>query len=305
MALLTFLVCFVYYITDRKKTRLALMLCSLAYLLVIFGIYFPHLTRDGYRYMQPGGLFSNFTISYLYDTPDKRSVLIDSIAWYGFLPLFAPLSLLPALGDITHYFIFGHAVTGAQGLFEHYRIALASLLALPTIYTISRWKKLNTIYIAAYLLLFALFFQYYLHLPISYLTKSWFWHTPPSVKNINELIAYLPNDASVVTQNNITPHISHREDIFTLWPEKKTFKKASPCGQPTCNWFHWGGDPSYLIVDTAPDWDIRHLLANRDDYIDGLHNLQKAGIISVDKQINDAVLYRINRHPSHPSSAFR
>jgi hypothetical protein len=76
--------------------------------------------------------------------------------------------------------------------------------------------------------------QYYLYLPLSYLTKYWFWHQPSAVKTINFVKNnknnYLPKTALVVAQNNIFPHISHRDKIYSLYPEKKTFTKNSPCG---------------------------------------------------------------------------
>jgi hypothetical protein len=297
VASLTFLISLVYFIQTRSKLSLYLMAASLAYLFLIFGIYFPHLV-DGYRYANGGGLFSNIThVQSFYDTPDKQQVIFQTLAWFGFLPLLNPLFLIPAIGDLFNYFVVASHLKAAQGLFMHYRISLAPLMVWATIYTIVKYKWLNNKYIAIYLFFLAVLFQYTLHLPLSYLAKQWFWHEPVSVKNINEIITYLPKDASVVSQNNITPHISQRDLIFTLWPEKKGFPKNSPCGQPTCDWFRWAGKPEYLIVDSGPDWDIRHLLANREEYIAGLQNMEKSGVIKKYKQKDTATLYKIVKQP--------
>jgi len=297
MAFLTLLIGFIYFLIYRNRTAAYLVGLSLVYLFAIFYVYFPHFTHDGYRYMAKGGLFSDLNVSYYYDSFDKRSVIFYSVAWFGLLPLLAPLFLLPAFGDVTHYFIFGHLVTGAQGLFEHYRITLAPLLVLPTIIVISKYKRLNTKLVATYIIIFALIFQYVLHLPLSYLGKKWFWHEPEAVKNIQTIIKDLPKDASVVSQNNIIPHIAHRDQVFTLWPDKKNFTNNSPCGKLTCNWFRWAGKPEFLVVDTASDWDIRHLLANRPDFIDGLNNLKKQGIIKQYRQSGTTTLYKIIKIP--------
>jgi len=222
MALLTLLISFVYFIDYRTKTAIYLVGFSLLYLFAIFYIYFPHFTRDGYRYMSNKRSFTNLKLSYYYDTSDKRNVIFYSFAWFGFLSLLAPLFLLPAFGDLSHYFLFGD-LARAHGLFEQYRITLAPLLALATIIAISKYKWLNSKYLAVYVLALVLIFQYTLHLPVSYLTKGWFWHEPTSVNNINKIIKFIPVNASIVSQNNITPHISHRDEIFTLWPDKKTF----------------------------------------------------------------------------------
>lgn len=298
MALLTLLISFSYVISRKSKFALVLMVLSAVYLYAIFYIYFPHFTQDGYRFASKNGLLYGLKPEYFVDTGEKRQVIFASLAWFGFLPLFAPLFLIPAIGDLAHYFVLGHLVTTAQGFFMHYRIALASLLLLPTIIAISTYKALNKNSVALYILCCALFFQYTLHLPLSYLVKQWFWQQPASAKNINALIGHLPPHASVVSQNNITSHISHRDNIFTLYPEVANFSFAnSPCGKPTCDWFHWSGNPEFLIVDTSSDWDSRHLLADSKAYKAGLHNLESAGYIKVYKQIGESVLYKILKQP--------
>lgn len=294
MAFLTLVVSFVYFVSQRKKIAIGLMGASLTFLFLVFFIYFPYFTKDGYRYAGRGGLFSDLHLSYYYDTPEKRDTLWYSLAWFGFLPVLAPVFLLPSFGDITHYFLFGHRVTGAQGLFLHYRITLAPLLALPTILAVSKYKRLNTAFVSFYIVFCALVFQYLLHLPLSYPTKSWFWQTPGSVKNIIAVTTFLPANASVVAQDNIIPHIAHRDEIFLLWPEKKLFIKNSPCGQKVCNWFRWAGNPVYLLVDPSADWDVRTFLTDRESYRDGLINLEHAGVIKKYKRTEDAVLYTIS-----------
>ncbi len=297
IALLTGAVSFVYLLKRKDKFSLSLLLVSGVYLFSVFYIYFPHFTQDGYRYQEKGGLFSNLNTSYFYDTSDKRNTIFYSLAWFGFVPLLAPMFLLPALADITHYFIFAHTLGAAQGFFLHYRVSLAPLLILPTIIALSKFRKLNNKYIAIYFLLVAIFFQYYFHLPLSYLTKRWFWTEPASVKSINAAAQYLPANASIVAQNNITPHISHRDLIFTLYPSTKDFSANSPCKQKTCNWFRWAGNPEYLMVSTSTDWDSRGFLASREDFIKGLQNLEKSKFIKKYFQKGDTIIYKVQRKP--------
>jgi hypothetical protein len=230
------------------------------------------------------------------NSSEKRDVYLYSLLSYGFIPLLAPLYLLPALGNLASYFILGSSVTTAQGIFLHYRVELVPLLSWATIATIGKVKWLNTKYIAVYLVICALLVQYLLHLPLSYLTKSSFWHKPEGVDTINTVIQDIPDTASLVSQNNIIAHVNYRDKILTLWPTKKDFLQNSPCGVKTCNWFRWVDHPQYLIVDTSVEWDIRHLLANRDDYIDGLHNLEKAGVIKVYKREGTTTLYKVEKN---------
>lgn len=298
IGLLTFLTAFVFFIKDRRKLLLFFMGASVIYVSFIFFVYFPYIVQMKYLYANSGGLFSNLNPLTFFDTDEKRQVIWYSLLSFGFLPLLSPLSLLPVMGDLATYFVIANHLPGAQGLTGQYRVTLTPFLAWGTIMTISRFRMLNKWYIALYLLICTMLVQYILHQPLSYLTKSWFWTESPAVSNINTLIREdLPKTASVVSQNNITPHISHRDKIYTLYPEKKIFPKNSPCGLQICNWFGWYGTPEYLIVDTSSEWDARHLLTDRPLFLDGLKNLEKTHVISLYKQTGDATLYKVNQNP--------
>lgn len=299
IALYLFLISFIYFLKRRDKITIWLMLGAAAYLFFIFYIYFPRMIHFPYTYQNKAGLFSNLNPGDLFNTPEKIQAIKYALASFGFLPLLALGYLLPALAHFATYFVIASDLPGAQGLFGQYRITLAPLLAWATILTIAKHKKLNSPLIGIYLLFWIMFVQYVLHLPLSYLSKSWFWQEPPAVKNINLIKNHdLPETAAVVAQNNIIPHISHRDKIYELYPEKRSFLQPSPCGKPECNWFRWYNDPEFLFVDISSEWDIRHLLANRPDYIDGLANLEKAGVIQKYQQIGNAILYQVLRNPS-------
>lgn len=294
---ITFLISIVYFLQTRQKTGLYFAGVSLIYLAFIFGVYFPHFVSGGYRFANEGGLFSKLHPSLMYDTADKQQVYWYSLLSFGFLPLLSPLYLIPVLGNLASYFILGSNVSTAQGLFLQYRIGLTPLLAWGTIVSMSRFKILQTKYITIYLLTSVFLVQYLLHLPLSYLAKSWFWEKPSEVNDINTVITYIPQNAAVVSQNNITPHVSERYYIFTLYPVKKEFQDESPCGETTCDWFRWTGNPEYLIANPSPVWDTRHLLTDPESFQKGLINLEKAGILEKYKEVNKAVVYKVIRNP--------
>jgi hypothetical protein len=148
-----------------------------------------------------------------------------------------------------------------------------------------------------YILIFSFLVTYLLHSPLTYLSKKWFWTEPPGVKNINQILGYLPKDAYVATQTNIASHISNRKLIVTIWGDSHNFVKASPCGQPQCKWFKWAGNPKYLIVDTSPEWNVLNLLSNRPDFIEALKNMGKSGVIKKYKQLGTSVIYKIEKKP--------
>lgn len=293
-ALITLLVSIVYFYLQRDKYILFYASASIAYLILVFGIYFPYQVPGGYRFESSNGLLGGINLFDMVATHEKRQVIFYTFAWTGFLSLLNPIVIIPMLGNIALYFIIGREVSTAQGLFLQYRIELAPLLFLPTIYGINKLKSLNNVKTGIFLLICALLLQYVLHLPLSYLTKKWFWAKPESAQDINKIIEFIPEDASIVTQNNITPHLSQRDEIFTLWPDKKLFTRSSPCSQPECAWFRWSGKPEYLIVSVSSDWDSRHLLTDRERYIEGLKNMEKSKIITKFKQINQTIIYKIN-----------
>jgi uncharacterized membrane protein len=294
-----FFISCVYFWYRREKILLLYIFGSVVYMLFIFYVFFPHIMHVSYLYANKNGLFSNLNPLSLIDTQEKLSVIFYSFASWGFIALLSPITLLPVLSHFFKFFVLASDLQGSQTLFGHYRIGLAPIFAFSTIWTLKRFGHRWQTILGMWLLLTTLFMQYFLHLPLSYLSKQWFWSEPPAEKNINSVINnFLPHNASVVSQNNIIPHISQRSQIYTLYPEIKHFPKHSPCGQTRCNWFYWDDDPKFLAVDTYSGWDIRHLLADRNKFLDGLHNLENAKVIEKYKQIGDTVLYKVLKNPN-------
>lgn len=296
-AALLLLVSIVYFVYRHEKIQLFFIGISALYLFLIFGIYFPHIVPGGYRFQSKQGLLNSISLFDLFNTPDKQSVIFYTFGWTGGIAFIQPLFVIPIIGSLASYFILGRDVPGTQTIFMQYRIELAPLLFLATIYGIKRLRKINMNILGLYILILAAYMQYTLHLPLSYLTKSWFWQTPKSTKTINTMIQVIPENASIVAQNNIIPHISHRYNIFTLWPAKKTFNKNSPCKKNVCNWLQWTDNPHYLLIDTSSDWDARHFLVNREDFIDSISNLERSGVIKKWKQEKNTYLYKVLKKP--------
>jgi uncharacterized membrane protein len=299
IAFLTFAIGIYYMFMRRKRIDIFFICVSVFYLLFIYKIFYPYVIRQEYLYQNDAGLLSNLNPFSLIKTAEKRITIMYSFLAFGFIPFLFPLTLLPAISHFFTFFVIASDLDSAQGLFLHYRITLAPFIAWATVLTITRFPKLNIKFIAIYLLLCAATVQYTLHLPLSYLIKSWFWTESTSVKTINTMIqTYLPPDAVVVSQNNITPHISQRDQIYTLFPEKHTFRINSPCGELICDYFRWAGDPQFLIVDTSPEWDARHYLIDRENYLAALNNLEKEAVIKPYKTIGTTHLYTILKSPN-------
>jgi len=292
MAAYVFLLCITYFIATRKKSALVFAGICVAYAYLLFYIIFPATLPTGYGYSSNQGLLSGNPLQMI-DTQIKQRTLFYTFAWVGFVPLTAPWLLIPALGNLASYFILGREYVAAHEIYMHYRVDLAPLLAFATIFTIVKYRRLNSKYIAIYLLVCSLFFQYSLHLPLSYLSKTWFWTRPSGVNAINKLKEELPENASLAAQNNIYPHVSQRDEISLLWPDTRFFKDNSPCDKSLCPWFRWEGSPEYIIVDLSPEWDIRHLLHQNSEYKQAVESMEKYGVIKKYKQEQTAIIYKV------------
>ncbi len=294
IALYTLVLSLLYLIRRRTKIIVFFITASVLYLFFIYFIYFPHIINLPYLYQNKSGILSNLNPYYLINTREKIVTIFYSFASYGFLPLLNPLTLPLIFAHFTTFFVIASDLPGAQGLYGHYRVTLAPLFVWSTIVTLGTFRFLNNKYVALYLLFCSILLQYFLHLPLSYLSKEWFWKKTVAETYINTLIEkYLPPDASVASQNNITPHISHRDKIYTLYYDKKDFSSNSPCGSPKCDWFRWFSSPEFLIVDVSENWDARHLLIDRPVFLKALSNMERADVIRIYKQVGTAKLYKI------------
>jgi uncharacterized membrane protein len=293
MGLILSVISFTLVLFQKDEKLLVFAGSAVVYTILVLFVYFPYFTQDGYRYAGSGGFFDSLHVANLYNTAEKRSVYLYSFAWFGFLPLLTPLSLFPFFADITKYFVVANNLPATHGLFMHYRSALAILLVWPSILTLSRAKKLHHPLAACVVLLGILYLNYSLHVPLTYLTKKWFWTSPSSLISINTVIKQIQPDYSIAVQNNLVSHLSQRDHIYTLWYEQKKDEEQKICGETNCDWLRWNGAPDYLFVDIAPEWDIRHFLSDREKFTNALTNLEKAGIISIHVEMGTTKLYRI------------
>ena len=107
------------------------------------------------------------------------------------------------------------------------------------------------------------------------------------------MIKLVPGDASLVTQINIGAHLAHRKELYTLFPSLRDFKTNSPCGTSTCRWFRVGGNPKYLLIDSGSIWNSLHYLGSRDDFMNGITNMERNKNITLIKKKGTTKLYKI------------
>ncbi|MCJ7792862.1 MAG: DUF2079 domain-containing protein, partial [Candidatus Marinimicrobia bacterium] len=109
------------------------------------------------------------------------------------------------------------------------------------------------------MVLVALGLQYGFHFPLNKLSKRIYWQSEHWMADNRALFQVIPPDASLATQQSLIPHLSQRREIYLTWPREHDFDE-SVCGQRSCWWLDFGGQPEYLVVDLHPYQWLTQLL---------------------------------------------
>jgi uncharacterized membrane protein len=286
---------FIYFFRKKyRKLSLVLIIVGLSYNFVavkISGQFSP----VGYQYMPeiPKNIPDFFTR--LFDSEEKRLTWFYSYSWFSFLPLLSPGSIMAVIADLSQYYVTGNEFSRMWSPFMHHRAILSVFLTLGLLDVLSllaRWKR-TLLVVSCLLLIVSCLCQYHFHFALNKLTKADYWKEEPWMNDVRKLISLVPKDASVATQQNLVPHLSHRKEIYIIFPRQHDIKEQ-PCGQSLCWWLDFGGRPDYLVVDTRPNQWLTQILESNENWHSAISNMEKVGKITLEKQIGDARMYKIN-----------
>mgnify|MGYP001611050486 CR=1 FL=1 len=234
-----------------------------------------------------------------FNSQEKRLTWLYSLSWFSFLPLLSPGVMLAVLLDLSQYFVTGKEFARMWSPFMHHRVILAPFLLLGMLDALKLLNKIKPLNqkvfsqtISLFLVLVALSLQYFFHFPLNKLSKPIYWREEPWMADNRGLFKSIPPEASVATQQSLAPHLSHRKEIYLVYPRQHDFDNK-PCGQISCWWLDFGGKPEYLVVDLHPYQWLTQLLESNENFESAIKNMEKAGKIRLEKEVNDAKLYRI------------
>jgi len=253
------------------------------------------LSPVGYQYWPEISLNPVVLFQRLFDTEEKRQVWLYSYSWFSFLPLFSPGSLLATLADLSQYFVTGKEFSRMCSPFMHHRAILTIFLTMGTIdilVILKKWK-MPIAYISIILLFVAGFCQLHFHFALSKLSKAEYWKEETWMNDTRALLQFVPKDGSVATQQNLVPHLSHRKDIYLVFPRLHDIK-GEPCGQSLCWWLDFGGKPEYLVVDTRSNQWLTQILETNENWVAAITNMEKVGAITKAKEVGGARLYTVD-----------
>jgi len=156
----------------------------------------------------------------LFDNPVKQKTLLNSLASFGFLPALYPPAWPLIIQDIATRFM-QKEFTLRWGLGLHYSAQLAVLLAFSSVMAIQKFQKRvhdNYLALGAVLLVACTIclHQFVLHGPMGLAYNPAFYRHTKNFTFLNDLIARVPKKTTVMTQNNIAPHMIHTHQVFML-----------------------------------------------------------------------------------------
>jgi hypothetical protein len=231
----------------------------------------------------------------LFDDPQKTQTWFYTLISFSFLPIFSPGSILAITLNLSQFFATGVEFSRMWSPFMHHRAILSVFVFLGTLETFSLIKKINKSYLnqnlIAFILILSVFFQQFIfHFPLNKLSKYDYWKTQSWMLDNEKLYKHIPQNYSIASAQNLVPHLSQRKEIYLLYPRIKNIKGA--CNN--CWWLESCGKPEYMVLDLHPNQWITQLLETNENFNSAVKNMEKTGKIVKLKNINYALLYKIN-----------
>ncbi len=172
--------------------------------------YTPHLDPNPLR-----------ILSMFVDDPIKRKTVLMSFVSFGFLPLLYPPAFLLMLQDFATRFL-QNDFTLRWGLGLHYNAQMAVILAFSTVmgfHTLERKVKSRAIFLALSVFLIMtsiVLHRFVLRGPLGLSYNPAFYKNTENFAFLNDLISRVPKGTTVMTMNNIAPHMIHTHRVFLL-----------------------------------------------------------------------------------------
>lgn len=211
------------YIVNRKWSRqaLAVGIISLAWGYLTTQQIIPYFYGEKYFYtphLDPNPFKALWT---LVDDPIKRTTAFTSLLSFGFLPLLSPATWPLLLQDFASRFMQSDfSLRWGTGL--HYSallsviMSISSVIALALLKKIIRYKHMLLVVSILVIGLSVFLHQFKLHGPLGLAYNPAFYTNTQNFSFLNDLIAHVPKGATVMTQNNIAPHMIHTHNVFLL-----------------------------------------------------------------------------------------
>ncbi|MEK7533000.1 MAG: DUF2079 domain-containing protein [Patescibacteria group bacterium] len=213
----------------------------------------------------------------LFDDPVKRNTLLMSLTSFGFLPLLYPPAWPLILQDIASRFMQKEFAL-RWGLGLHYSAQLAVIMAFSSIMAINNLqKRIRSRYAitASMIVLIGIslyLHQFKLHGPLGLAYNPAFYAHTKNFTFLDDLIANVPKGTTVMTQNNIAPHMIHTHQVYLLRDVYEDFM------------------PDYFVLDVRQGQNFNNFFGAKIDVLRA--SLRKDPRYEIMYQTNEQMIYK-------------
>ncbi len=288
-------ICFIWFF-QKKNLRLVGLIGLIGFVATAASFYAIHFFSEGHLQYVPQ--FADTPMGFVgsfFDQAEKQQVWWYSYISYGFLPLLSPGSVIAVVGDLAQYFTTGKAFDHMWSPFLHHRAILAIFLitGLSDVLRVIRIKKRVLLTPLVIILFFwSVFVTYHYHFALTKLVHGDYWITTSWMKDNEDMLGHVPPNASVVAQQSLVPHLTHRNEIYLVYPRQDHLIRA--CVQSSCWWLDFDGTAQYLVVDTHDYEWLTMTLESIDNFRSAVENMEKAHVITLYYHKGQAKIYTIN-----------
>lgn len=172
--------------------------------------YTPHINENPVRILM---MFA--------DNPVKRNTILMSFLSFGFLPLLYPPAWILILQDLATRFL-QNEFSLRWGLGLHYNAQMAVILAFSSVLGLHILEKklknrLFILSVSVLLIVTSVFLhRFLLRGPLGLSYNPAFYRNTKNFTFLNDLISRVPKGSTVMTMNNIAPHMIHTHEVFLL-----------------------------------------------------------------------------------------
>lgn len=223
---------YIFSIIRNLRVAMATTLISLTWSILAIFLIMPALGQTYYSgFVKKDDSLSSAVFTYLANpifavesflSPiEKIKTLFWSFFSFGLLPLFYWALLPTILFQFASRFLdLAHPVRWT--LFFHYGVELAVLLSVATIFSLAwilkKFSKFRFLPILLFIFLLGThgITNIILDSPLKNLFNVQFWQEQPWMSDTRFIISQVPKDASLQSQNNLLPHLSHRKEVYIL-----------------------------------------------------------------------------------------
>ncbi|MBI4092199.1 MAG: DUF2079 domain-containing protein [Candidatus Levybacteria bacterium] len=284
------------YINQKQYRKIAIKFILGGFLASFVAILITRsLSPVGFEYAPQIDLNPFNLITNLFNSNEKQLVWLYSFSWFSFLPMLSPGAIFAVLLDLSQYFLTGEAFARMWSPFMHHRAMLAPFLLLGTLDAINLLKrKIKPEFIAIFMVVVALLLQYKFHFALNKLSKPIYWQSEKWMEDNRKLTAMIPKNMSIASTQNIVPHLSHRSQIYLIYPREHEIK-GNPCGRKLCWWLDFPVEAKYIVINSSEQQTLTQLLESPQNFHEAVENMEKLGKIKLEKKIGTAYLYKVKK----------